>query len=164
DSLTEVFNRRYFFEVANHEFEMAKRYQRPLSIVMFDIDNFKQFNDTHGHQAGDELLKCVAEIARQQLRDADILARYGGDEFVLLLSNSNAREAVIVAERVQESIAAYLMEMKHYQASLTISMGIAEFLSGVDSIDQLVQHADKALYNAKNAGRNCVIVYREEAD
>jgi len=164
DSLTGVFNRRYFFEFVHHEFEAAKRYQRPLSIVMFDLDNFKPFNDTHGHQAGDEILKCVAEVTHRQLRGADILARYGGDEFVILLSNSNAREAATVAERIRESIAAYLMETKDCQANITISMGIAECRNDTDTVDRLIQHADKALYNAKNAGRNCVIVYREEAD
>lgn len=164
DSLTEVFNRRYFFEFANHEFAMAKRYQRSLSMVMFDIDNFKQFNDTYGHQAGDEILKRVAQITRQQLRGTDIPARYGGDEFVILLSNSNAQEAVIAGERIRESIAAYLLEMKGRQVNITISMGIAECLNEIDTIDQLVQHADKALYDAKYAGRNRVIVYRDRQD
>jgi diguanylate cyclase (GGDEF)-like protein/PAS domain S-box-containing protein len=160
DSLTEVFNRRYFFEIANHEFEVAKRYQRPLSIIMFDIDNFKQFNDTHGHQAGDELLRDTAQTVSQQLRDADILARYGGDEFVILLSNSNTLDAVQVAERIQESFATYLSEMKDNGVNVTLSMGIAEFLNNLDTVDKLIQHADKALYNAKHAGRNCTSVYQ----
>lgn len=164
DSLTGISNRRYFFDVANHELEMSKRYLRALSIVMFDIDYFKQFNDTYGHQAGDEALKRVAQIARQQLRDADVLARYGGDEFVILLANSDEREAVTVAERIQESIAAYLLETKDRQARITISMGIAECQDGIDTVDQLVQRADKALYDAKHAGRNCVVVYRDQPD
>jgi diguanylate cyclase (GGDEF)-like protein/PAS domain S-box-containing protein len=164
DSLTEVFNRRYFFEIANHEFEVAKRYQRPLSIIMFDIDNFKQFNDTYGHQAGDELLRDVAQTAQQQLREADILARYGGDEFVILLSNSNTQDALQAGERIQESIAAHLSEMKDNRVNITLSMGIAECPKNLDTVDRLVQHADKALYNAKHAGRNRIIVYQDQRE
>lgn len=164
DSLTGVSSRRYFFEVTNHELEAAKRYHRPLSILMFDIDHLKEFNDTHGHQAGDELLKIVARIAHLQLRGADVLARYGGDEFVILLSNSNGEEALLAGKRIRESVASHQLETDGSRVSITLSLGIAEYLNEADTVDLLVQRADKALYRAKHAGRNCVVVFQEWKD
>jgi diguanylate cyclase (GGDEF)-like protein len=123
---------------------------------MFDIDHFKQFNDLYGHQAGDEILKNIVQIAKKQLREADILARYGGEEFVVLLPNSRAQEAAVVAGRILESIATYQMDAHGNKVSITISMGVTECLASTDTLDQLVQQADRALYAAKSAGRNCV--------
>ncbi len=126
DSLTGVSSRRYFFEVTNHELEAAKRYHRPLSILMFDIDHLKEINDAHGHQAGDEMLKTVARIAQLELRGADVLARYGGDEFVILLSNSNGGEALQAGERIRDSVASHALEMDGSRMNITLSLGIAE--------------------------------------
>jgi diguanylate cyclase (GGDEF)-like protein len=162
DSLTGANNRRYFFEFADYEFTVAKRYDKPLSLIMFDIDHFKKFNDTYGHQAGDEILKQITQIARQQLRDADILARYGGEEFVILLPNSDAHESSIVAERIRGSVAAYQMDTNDGRVSATISLGITECLAHTETLDELVLQADRALYAAKSAGRNCVVIYSAE--
>jgi diguanylate cyclase (GGDEF)-like protein len=128
---------------------------------MFDIDLFKQFNDTHGHQAGDKLLKSVAHAAQRQLRSADVLARYGGDEFVILLSNSNTGEAQQAGERIRASIAAQRLEIDNVPMQITISLGIAECSAEIETVDQLVQRADRALYRAKEAGRNCVVVFQK---
>jgi len=159
DSLTETNNRRFFFEVASHEFAVAKRYGQPLSISIFDIDHFKGFNDKYGHQVGDEILINVAQIAQEQLRDADIFARYGGEEFVVLLPKCGAHDSEIVAERIRESVAAYQMDVDGNKVSVTISVGVAECLESTVSLDEFVQQADKAMYAAKDAGRNCVVVY-----
>lgn len=161
DGLTGVLTRRYFFEITQHAFETAKRYQRPLSIIMFDIDHFKLFNDTFGHQAGDELLKSVAQIARRQLRRSDILARYGGDEFVILLPDSNTAETQQAGERIRESVAAQEVEREGVRINFTLSLGIAGCVEEVATVDQLVQRADRALYQAKHAGRNRVCLYQE---
>jgi diguanylate cyclase (GGDEF)-like protein/PAS domain S-box-containing protein len=164
DSLTGVSTRRYFFEVTGHELEASKRYHRPLSILMFDIDHLKEFNDTYGHQAGDEMLKTAARIANLQLRGADFLARYGGDEFVILLSNSNGKQALQAAERIRDSVASHQLEMDGSWMNITLSLGIAEYLNEADTVDQLVQRADRALYRAKQTGRNCAVVYQEWKD
>jgi diguanylate cyclase (GGDEF)-like protein/PAS domain S-box-containing protein len=159
DGLTGVCNRRYFFELAAHELAVAKRYHRPLSLVIFDLDNFKQVNDTFGHQAGDDLLVRAAQIARGLLREADIFARYGGDEFAILLPDSTAQASAIVANRIREKIAADQISTKEGQAGVTISVGIAECPVEACSMDQLVQQADQAMYAAKAAGRNRNAVY-----
>ena len=161
DSLTGVFTRRHFFEAANHEFEAAKRYDRPFAIIMFDVDRLKEFNDLYGHQAGDELIKTAAHLTQLQLRATDVLARYGGDEFVILLSNSSGVEALQAAERIRENVASHQLEMGGTRINITVSLGIAEFGDKTRTVDQLVQHADKALYKAKHAGRNCVVRYEE---
>lgn len=157
DSLTDVHNRRHFFEIADHEFIAAKRFGKMLSMVLFDIDHFKKFNDIYGHLAGDEILKHVVRITQMQLRDTDILARYGGEEFVILLPNNNARSAVVVAERIRENIASYSMDFNEDKVGVTVSMGVAECTPVMETLDELVNLADKAMYVAKDAGRNRVI-------
>jgi len=127
---------------------------RPLSVILFDVDHFKQINDTRGHQCGDEMLKRVAEIAGRQLRETDILARYGGEEFIVLLSESAAEQAAVVAERIRHDIAAHSMETSAGEIGVTISVGIADLLPEEDTLDRLIQRADQALYAAKQAGRN----------
>ena len=161
DSLTGVSTRRHFFEAANHELEAAKRYDRPFAIIMFDVDRLKEFNDKHGHQAGDEMIKTAAHLTQVQLRTTDVLARYGGDEFVILLSNSSGVVALQAAERIRESVASHQLETGSTRMNITVSMGIAEFGDETGTVDQLVQHADRALYKAKHAGRNCVVRYEE---
>jgi diguanylate cyclase (GGDEF)-like protein len=159
DSLTEVYNRRYFFEIAAHECSVAERYKQPLSLIMFDIDNFKKFNDQYGHQVGDEILKNITQIAREQLRSADILGRYGGEEFTILLPNSNAQESLIVAERIRDRVGAYKLDIGSGLVSVTISVGVAEYCTETQALDDLLRNADKAMYAAKESGRNCVSVY-----
>ena len=159
DSLTEAFNRRYFFEIATHECSVADRYQQPLSLIMFDIDNFKKFNDVYGHQVGDDVLRRITQVAREQLRSADIFARYGGEEFTILLPKSNAHEAFFVAERIREKVADCKLDTGNGVVGITISVGVAEYLPDKLTLDELVRNADKALYASKAGGRNQVSVF-----
>lgn len=158
DALTGVTNRRQFFELGTHEVSVALRYGHPLSAILIDVDDFKRLNDTFGHQAGDELLKRFARVARQHLRDADLFARYGGDEFVALLPNTGAAEAALVAERLRADLAVHDTVLEQGTLTVTISSGIAELLPA-DTLDALIHRADMALYEAKQSGRNRTAVF-----
>lgn len=164
DGLTGLYNFRYFFELASYEFAAAIRYRRPLSIIIFDTDKLKQVNDTLGHVAGDKMLMRVAQAASLQVRSVDALARYGGDEFVVLLPQTNAQQAFPVAERIRMSVADLQIETEKDPLTVTLSIGIAELCS--DPMDQnleaIVQRADKALYAAKTAGRNRTVIFTPE--
>ncbi|MCQ3939220.1 MAG: hypothetical protein DPW18_19560 [Chloroflexi bacterium] len=160
DSLTGIFNRRHFFSLAEHEFSVIERYRMQASVVIFDIDHFKQVNDRWGHHVGDDVLRHVSNIAHVQVRAADILARYGGEEFIVFLPNSSADEAAHVAERIRRNVMSYRIDPEHTQAYITVSMGIAERTAETTSLDHLIRHADRALYDAKEAGRNCVRIYK----
>jgi diguanylate cyclase (GGDEF)-like protein/PAS domain S-box-containing protein len=154
DSLTGAFNRRYFFEVLGHEIEVSRRYDRPLSVIMFDVDQFKQINDTCGHQAGDHVLKYIADMVNGQLRASDLLCRYGGDEFVILLSNSNEEMAAQVFKRIQASIQQQPFLHERKPISVTLSAGLASWAAEMQDDSQLLNQADKALYISKQSGRN----------
>lgn len=160
DSLTNLFNRRHFFLLADHEFSVAMRYEQPVSAIIFDVDHFKNVNDRWGHHVGDDVLRHVSRIAQKQVRAADILARYGGEEFIILLPNSSAAEAANVAERIRRKVMAYRIDPEHTQAGVTVSVGVAEKDARVQTLDDLVRRADHALYAAKGAGRNCVKIYQ----
>jgi diguanylate cyclase (GGDEF)-like protein/PAS domain S-box-containing protein len=164
DSLTGVFNRRYFFELLGYEFIASRRYERPLSIVMFDVDLLKKINDNYGHQVGDELLKKAAEVVRGELRSSDVLARYGGDEFVILLSNSDERDAFMVLERIYHELESAYVRADGKKLGVSISAGIASIQSDMEKPDQLVMQADQALYIAKNSGRNRMAVFKNNED
>jgi diguanylate cyclase (GGDEF)-like protein len=158
DGLTGLNNRRHFLEVAAHEWAVARRYGLPLAMMLFDIDRFKLINDTAGHEMGDEILKRVARAASERLRAADVLGRYGGEEFVVLFPGSTAQQAAVVAERIREAIAADGIETGAARVSATISVGLAEALSDQDTLEQLIRRADGAMYAAKAKGRNCIVV------
>ena len=145
DDLTGAINRRHFFELAEHELSVATRYHHPLSLLLFDIDHFKHANDTRGHRAGDELLKRAARVGQEHTRISDIFARYGGDEFVVLLPHATSADAAVVAARMLAAMSS--------EESMTISIGIAEFRAG-ETLDGLIHRADEALYRAKKDGRN----------
>jgi diguanylate cyclase (GGDEF)-like protein/PAS domain S-box-containing protein len=160
DSLTGINNRRRLYKLAEREFEIAIRYQHPLSVIMFDLDHFKEVNDTFGHAAGDQILQLVAQIARAELRSADVIGRYGGEEFVILLPMTNAQQALPLAERIRERAAAIRVPTEKGEAAVTLSIGIVEMPHGaqIKSVEDLIHHADETMYNAKQAGRNrCVI-------
>ena len=163
DGLTQIGNRRYFFDLATHEFAEAKRYGRGLAIVLFDIDNFKRINDTAGHQSGDEVLRCLARIAEKHLREVDILARYGGEEFIVLLPDSDATGALNVAERIRTSIADTCQAAGPTPLTVTISVGIAQFPGHATTLDPLIRCADRALYEAKRGGRNRTVVFSSQS-
>jgi diguanylate cyclase (GGDEF)-like protein len=158
DGLTGLKNHRAFQEALHSAVQMAERLQQPLSLIMFDIDHFKQFNDTFGHPAGDELLRQVAQVLRESARAYDVAARYGGEEFALLLPNTTLEQAVQVAERLRQQIRA--IENPH--APVSASFGVATYRRGTPPAT-LVYEADAALYRAKRSGRDQVCVYQPEA-
>lgn len=163
DVLTGLCNRRHFFETAANEFYAAVRYQHPLTIILFDVDDFKQVNDNLGHAAGDKVLKQVAVAAASQLRMIDVLARYGGDEFIILLPQTSALEAFPLAERIRESVAAERIASDKGVFGISTSIGIAEMRHTLDeeTIENIIQRADKAMYAAKAGGRNRTGIYSE---
>ena len=161
DGLTGLYNRRHFFELAAREFNAALRYQHRLAMLMFDMDGLKQINDTFGHAAGDRLLVMVAQTAAAQIRSVDVLARYGGDEFVVLLPQTSTQKALPIAERIRTSIEAMRMETDKGPLGITLSIGMAEIRHAPvdENVENVFQRADKALYTAKAEGRNRTVIY-----
>jgi len=152
DPLTKAFNRRYFLEVLETEVQRSRRYGTPFVLVMGDVDRFKRVNDVFGHQAGDRVLQEVVAAIQARIRCSDVFARWGGEEFVLLLANTSLENAVPLVESIRENIRSLdLGEV----GMVTISFGVTNFRDG-DTIDTLLNRADKLLYEAKAAGRNCV--------
>jgi diguanylate cyclase (GGDEF)-like protein len=154
DTLTELSNRAAFEMAIKREIGMAKRHNQPLSLIVMDIDRFKTINDTLGHQAGDQVLKQVAQTIKFTLREIDQVFRVGGEEFVILLASADLNAAQKVAERAREAVAANIAHIGDQPVNATISLGVSVY-SAEDDRDSLFQRADKALYLAKNSGRNC---------
>ena len=160
DPLTKINNRRRFFELAETEYKRAKRYHHPLSLILVDADHFKEINDTHGHQIGDQVLANLAQFFEKNIRSIDIVARYGGEEFIILMPEIDCPSAVQIAERLRQSIAESPVAEADHKIMLTISLGVACWQSETSlSFDSLLYRADKALYQAKRDGRNRVTVW-----
>jgi diguanylate cyclase len=157
DGLTGIYNRHFLEESLAREFSRARRYGGTISLVMLDIDNFKIINDTFGHLAGDEVLRSTAKHLNTVLRQTDILGRYGGEEFSLLLPETNLKGAQILADRVREQIEQASVPYGSSSLNVTISAGIAEYHAGMTRHEDLIKAADDALYLAKESGRNLVI-------
>jgi len=155
DALTGLHNRRYLLEQADAMFKLAKRYKRPLSLVMLDIDHFKSINDRFSHQTGDDVLKTIAEIMKNCFRDADLLARYGGEEFAILLPETSLDNAYLACEHLRKTVEAYPWSQIHADLSVTISLGLSLGLEQ-DPLTDVLKQADDQLYKAKRAGRNQV--------
>jgi diguanylate cyclase (GGDEF)-like protein len=156
DHLTRLYNRYKGWEVLEYELARARRYQRPLSIIIMDIDSFKNINDTYGHLAGDHILKAVARIARETVRSVDNLIRWGGEEFVVMLPDTELREALHVAERLREAIAETSIEILNAALNITVSLGVAQRDENTPDLETLLARADQAMYIAKYLGRNRV--------
>ncbi|MBI5640743.1 MAG: diguanylate cyclase [Nitrospirae bacterium] len=155
DALTGLYNRRRFHDVLTKEFERARRYATPFSLVMLDVDHFKKVNDTYGHHVGDVVLKEVANIIPQSIREVDTAARYGGEEFMIILPNTEKERAVHVAERMRESIA--VNTFQGVGCPVTVSIGLCGLPDDIlDNEDRLLLCADFAMYRAKQNGRNRV--------
>ncbi|MCK4874276.1 MAG: diguanylate cyclase [Sulfurimonas sp.] len=152
DSLTGVYNRNKFDEVLDYEVKQAKRYHSSLSIAIVDIDHFKQFNDTYGHLLGDEVLSLLAKTIQKNIRDTDVFARWGGEEFVVLMPSTNINEAKTAADHLRKKVEQ--IELKDI-GGITASFGVTQFLEH-DNEEELFKRADRALYKAKENGRNCV--------
>jgi diguanylate cyclase (GGDEF)-like protein len=159
DQLTGLRNFRFFSNRLPEELQRAKRYRHQLSLVMVDIDYFKKFNDTHGHQAGNVALNHLAGILSNTVRETDIVARYGGEEFALILPETTKRLAAEMAQRVRHNVEASPVAVAGHHHRITISLGLATFPRDCYSFEQLVECADKALYQSKQAGRNRVTIY-----
>jgi diguanylate cyclase (GGDEF)-like protein len=158
DSLTGIFNRREFFVRGQNEIDRSLRYNTPLSLLMIDLDYFKRINDAYGHAKGDAVLKQFADTCNNQIRTTDVFARLGGEEFGMILPGSDNREAQIFAERLREKIECLSIPSESGNISVTISIGITTGTQKNISLTRMMQDADKALYQAKDQGRNRVVV------
>lgn len=160
DGLTRLYNHRYFHEQMSKDFLRARRYHEYISCVLLDIDYFKKFNDTHGHQTGDVVLSALGRIIEDSVRDSDLAARYGGEEFALILYHTDEEAAFHVAERLRQMVEGYEIHEKDKTLHITISAGIATFPhERIQDSKELIECADKALYRAKEKGRNRVESY-----
>jgi diguanylate cyclase (GGDEF)-like protein len=155
DSMTQLNNHQRFKDLLDQEISRSERYNAPLSVIITDIDHFKSVNDTFGHPAGDKVIKAVADRLKQGLRESDHIARYGGEEFAIILTETALNDALIVAERLRESIESLKIVYEDQDINVTMSFGLAAFPVG-DSItrEEIVKNADAALYRAKEQGRN----------
>ncbi|WP_417781241.1 diguanylate cyclase [Stutzerimonas xanthomarina] len=160
DRLTGLFNRGHWEEMLRQDYARHRRYERNAALVMFDIDHFKKINDSYGHQAGDAVIQQTAELVRQSMRDADIAGRYGGEEFVVLLPDTDSEGALTFAERLRQSIEAHEVVHDGHSIRFTVSLGIADLSEPTSGYAQLIERADNALYSSKAAGRNQVTLYR----
>ncbi|MEW6401167.1 MAG: diguanylate cyclase [Chloroflexota bacterium] len=164
DAVTRLYNRHRFFELAEREFRRAHRYARPLAVLMIDIDHFKVVNDTYGHATGDETLFNIARCIHRELRETDILGRYGGDEFIALLPETGVGHAQVLARRLCKQLERLKVKPSSREGGeITASIGIASLDEADERLADLLEHADRALYAAKEAGRNCERVWPGES-
>ena len=165
DGLTGLHNRKHFDERMESEFGFAARHGSVLSLILVDIDHFKNVNDTYGHQAGDVVLRAVAQALKQNMRAEDIVARYGGEEFGVIARGITADNAIIFASRMRELVEGMVVEAEDQMITVTISLGVSTYLPDVfPDQDSLIAAADRALYEAKETGRNCVVLASECQD
>jgi diguanylate cyclase (GGDEF)-like protein len=162
DELTRTNNRRQLFALGEQEFNHAKRYQQPMSVLMLDIDDFKQINDKYGHATGDVVLHNLAQFCQQNIRDADILGRYGGEEFVIILPSTDLEHGSELAERLRAHIESNSIPTKITPIQITISVGVVEVTSETPNLAALIDQADTALYQAKKKGKNRVEGYQNK--
>lgn len=160
DGLTGLLNHKEFQRRLDENIEGSKRYRYPVSLLMIDIDHFKHFNDTYGHQVGDQVLKTVGDIIKAHVRVVDVCARYGGEEFAVILREADIPPAVVLSERIRSAIYAYPFKHDGIRSQLSVSIGVASFPQDANNAEDLIKKADKALYIAKRAGRNKVCCYK----
>lgn len=161
DALTGLYNRRYFEKCADREFLRAARYKSDLTFAIIDIDFFKKINDTYGHLCGDKILKEVAFLLNESFRKTDIVFRYGGEEFVVILTETNAEAARIPLERLRKKIESNTFKFKTQYLKITISLGYSSDVEDAEDAPELLSFADAALYRAKENGRNQIRNYKE---
>jgi diguanylate cyclase (GGDEF)-like protein len=156
DSMTGIFNRRHFLNLVEREWSLARRYDTACALVLIDVDHFRKVNESFGHLCGDMLLRRIAEASAETLRQADVLARFGGEEFVLFLPHTDPLGALDVAERIRERVEALNFGWNGRPVPVSVSLGVAALHAEHLRLDQLIHEADEALHGAKAAGRNCV--------
>ena len=161
DELTGTYNMRAFSSMLQRAFRQSVRYGHALSVVMIDSDNLKQINDTHGHESGNRLLQHLVRCIREQLRGSDVMARFGGDEFIVLLPETSNKGALEMAERIRKSIEISRFDVRTGDTNITVSLGIASYPEDGGNLDIILEKADKAMYRAKQRGRNRVIAYTD---
>lgn len=159
DSLTNLENYSCFINRINEEKKRSDRYETPFSLIMMDIDHFKKFNDTYGHEAGNKVLKKIAATIEDHVRSVDLGARYGGEEFAVVLTNADSDGALKFAERLHNAVRGLLFNFDGKQQSITVSMGVSTYPKDASSTTEFIVNADQALYKAKTRGRNRVCVY-----
>jgi diguanylate cyclase (GGDEF)-like protein len=160
DGLTGLYNHRFFQETVSRDFQRAYRYKESLSCILLDIDHFKNFNDTYGHQTGDMVLNTLGGLIRQIMRGSDLAARYGGEEFALLLYHASAPESFVVGERLRKIVEQHQFRQEDLMLKVTISAGLASFPHPeIVDAKTLIECADKALYRSKEEGRNRIVVF-----
>ena len=164
DRLTQMYNRGYWEDCLIKEFARHRRTQEPCSLIMFDIDHFKKVNDTYGHQAGDEVIRITAQAVRDKVRTTDIAGRYGGEEFGIILIDTKADGALLLAQRLRKHIESILVQHEGMEIRYTISLGISEINPQIGDYKQWLEQADQALYRAKESGRNQAIVYQSQSE
>jgi len=159
DELTNLFNRRCFENDFRKEFLRTQRYKNNLTLVMFDVDYFKNVNDTYGHQCGDYVLKEIANAAMQTFRKTDSVYRIGGEEFCVILTETDINQAVIPLERFRKTIETLMPEYNRVPVNITVSIGACQYKPEIETAEEFIEMTDKALYEAKNSGRNKTVLY-----
>ncbi len=162
DALTGLYNRRLLMETMVHEIQRSRRTEQPFGVLMMDLDGFKTFNDSYGHQAGDRVLVMVAQVLRESVRVMDTVARYGGEEFVVVLPETDLAGAADTAERIRSAVASRTLSMEEMEVGVTVSIGVAEYPDDGETVEAVIASADQVLYRAKEAGRNCVVLTRAD--
>jgi diguanylate cyclase (GGDEF)-like protein len=164
DALMNISNRLFFNKRIQYEFQRAGRYDKPLALLILDIDHFKNINDTFGHPFGDEVLREIAKLLLDSVREVDIVARYGGEEIVVAMPETDQENALVVAERIRSVIESHTISKGQQKASVTVSLGLAVCPADcISSVDDLLKAADDALYLAKKDGRNCIKTSHDKA-
>ncbi len=164
DSLTKLYNRRTVFKFLEKAFANAKRYNQDLSFLMIDIDKFKNVNDTYGHIGGDEILRSIAKTIQSSVRESDIAGRFGGEEFSVVMPNTDIQGAGMVAEKIRKTIEENGVEFNNSTVNVTVSLGVSTIDRKNDTLENLVRKADEALYKAKDTGRNRVCVFDNDTN
>ena len=160
DPLTLLLNRRRFIELSDREIKRCKRFKHSVALLLLDIDFFKSVNDNFGHPAGDVVLKMLSDFLKTVLREQDLLGRWGGEEFIILMPEVDANSAVLAAERIRQGIEELNPIVENLEINITVSIGLSSFDRGYD-LDAMIANVDEALYTAKRTGRNKVVIRKD---
>ena len=161
DEMTGLLNRRALFEIGKYEISRSNRLNHSIAVVMMDLDNYKEINDTHSHIIGDKVLREISRLLQKNLRNIDIIGRYGGDEYVIIMPETNLAKSVKAMERIRQNTDKTMIKVDNLSFHVTACFGITYHEGELPSLEKMIEEADKAMYEAKNSGRNCVRVFQE---